>query len=199
MKRVIAASILALACLATPAARAAEKTALAAQEVSSAAQRIESSAQFEKVAARQSDPRMYLVTAARYPASAKKPEIIELVYFKYEGGVTIRATLDAQKNEVLAVQALRAYPAPLAREERDEAVRLARALDPGARALFAGAKPEELEIELLAPVVSDPKDARYGHRLALLTLFRKAGGGPGVMLEVDLTRGSVRPLAGAKS
>jgi hypothetical protein len=202
MKHGIAAMGLALVCLASTAARAAETAALDAQELGAAARRVESSAQFEKAAARKSDQRLYLVAAARYgggldePENPGAPEILELVYYKYEGGVTLRATLDARQGTVLEVQALAAYPAPLAREERAEAVRLARDRDPSARALFAASKPEEIEVELLAPVVSDSADARYGHRLALLTLYRKTGGGPGVMLEIDLTRGSVRRLGG---
>jgi hypothetical protein len=195
MVRIIPAVAVSVALLAGAAAGAAERTAIGAQELSSIAQRIESSEQFKQAAARGSDGRMFLVNAARYEAAGGGQEVVEVLYYKYEGGVTLRATLDAKRGNVLEVQELKAYPTPLAREEHAEALRLARELNPPAKSLLATA-PGEVDVEVAVPVVSNPNDPRYGHRLVFLTLYRKAGGGPAAMIEVDLTQKSVRPLNG---
>lgn len=198
MVRTMKALAVALACLAGAAAGAADAaertTALGAQELRSIAQRIESSEQFRQAAARGTDDRMFLVNAARHETAGGEQAVVEVLYYKYEGGVTLRATLDAKQGTVLEVQELRAYPAPLAREEHAEALRLAREQNRPARALLAAG---DADVEVAVPVVSNPRDPRYGHRLVFLTLYRKAGGGPAVMLEVDLTARSVRPLGGA--
>src|SRR5947208_12872927 len=66
---------------------------LSPQELKGALGRIQSSAAFRKAAAHKGDTRMYVA------ATSKNPGIVEVLYFKYEGGVTIRAAMDARSGE----------------------------------------------------------------------------------------------------
>jgi hypothetical protein len=189
---------IALACMAGVPFCAAGESELSSQELKAAVDHIKGSAAFGKAAARGSDPRMYLVSASKYvgsPAAGAAQEIVEVLYYKYEGGVTIRAALDARSGEVLELEELKAYPAPLADEEHAEAIRLARERSDAVRRIVAVTRANDLGVYSLSPVVADPQDARYGHRLVLLTFFRKTGHGPSVMVEVDLTQQTVRPFA----
>jgi hypothetical protein len=179
-------------------ALAAETLVLDPQELGSAVAHIKAAALFHKAAAGKKDPRLAVASAWKYrdpEARGKGEEVVEVLFFKYEGGVTIRAAVDAKSGEVLEVEELRAYPTPLASDELAEAVRLAGEQSEAVRKLIAGARPGDIVNRAFAPVISDPKDSRYGHRIAVLTVYHKAERLRAVKVEVDLTVASVKPFA----
>jgi hypothetical protein len=189
----------ALTCVAGVPLCAVEQAELSSQELKAALERIQGSAAFGKAAARRSDPRMYVVSASKYlgdRTTGATQEIVEVLYFKYEGGVTIRVTLEPRSGKILELEELKAYPAPLADEEHAEAIRLAKEQSEAVRQIAAATRADDLGVHAIPPVVSDPQDGRYGHRLVLLTFFQKTGHEPSVMVEVDLTKKTVRPFAG---
>lgn len=190
---------LALLCLAGGPLCAAERTDLSAQELETAQQRIKGAASFNKAAARSSDPRMYVVSASKYKGDkgASGPEELhEVLYYKYEGGVTIRAALDGKTGELLEIEELKAFPTPLADEEIQEAIRLAKEKSNAVRQIVANAPAGSLGIYTMPTVISLPSDLRYGHRIVLVTFYPKAGSKPSAMVEVDLTQKTVKPFPG---
>lgn len=179
---------------AVPALPAAEGKALGAEELRAARQRLEADAAFARAAATRADDRLVLVGATRYRAADDEKELVELLYFKYEGGVTVRAALDPRTGRVVEVESLKAFPAPLADEEYAEAVRLAREQNGPVRDLVARQRGPALGVHVVPVVISDPNDPRYGHRIVLVTHYVKAGGGPSILVEVDLTQKILRPF-----
>jgi hypothetical protein len=190
---------LALLCLAGGPVRAAERTDLSAQELDAAQQRIKGSASFTRAAARNGDPRMYVVSASKYKGdkgAGGPEELVEVLYYKYEGGVTLRAALDGRTGDLLELEELKAYPTPLADEETQEAIRLAKEKSNAVRQVVANAPAGSLGVYAMPTVISLPSDLRYGHRIVLVTFYPKAGSKPTAMVEVDLTQKTVKPFPG---
>ena len=189
---------LALLCLAGGPVRAAERTDLSAQELETAPQRIKGSAMFNKASSRKSDPRMYVVSSSKYKGDkgATGPEeVVEVLYYKYEGGVTLRAALDGRTGDLLELEELKAYPTPLADEEIQEAIRLAKEKSNAVRQVVSSAPEGSLGVYAMPTVISLPSDLRYGHRIVLVTVYPKAGSQPSAMVEVDLTQKTVKPFS----
>lgn len=202
MKRRLAvlASTVAMTLIACLASSAVKQVTLEADQLTAFREKIESSEEFRKAVAWKTDSRLVFVGATRYAVEDAAPErasVVEAVYYKYEGGITIRATTDAE-GKLLKLEELEAYPTPLTPEEQSEAVRLANEKSEEVRAISTGTPQGELVIEVLAPVVADPADPRYGHRLVLLTFYPQSSRARSVMVEVDLTQRTVRVLAANK-
>jgi len=189
----VLALTVAIAFIACVANSAVKQMTIETSEVKTIRERIESSDEFQRAAARQKDSRLVFVGASKYAntdVAAESAAIVEAVYYKYEGGITIRATTDSE-GKLLKLEELEAYPTPLTPEEQSEAVRLANEKSEEVRAISTAAQ-GELVVEALAPVVADPADPRYGHRLVLLTFYPRSSRARSVLVEVDLTQGSVR-------
>lgn len=88
--------------------------------------------------------------------------------YDYASGVTTRTTVDLATGTALHTREDVNYPTPLAKEELDRAVTLARGAVPEFDAIVKSSTPETLEILHLAPVDTDPSSPRYGHRLVVL-------------------------------
>jgi hypothetical protein len=160
--------------------------------------RIESSPELRQAAAAKTDSRLYFASAAKYEIQEDKGalrEIAQVLYFKYEGGVTIRVTWDLQAGKVINLETLEAYPTPLAAEEQAAAIQLAREKNDLIRQRFGTTKAKDIEIEVLNTVISNPEDPRYGHRMVLLTFSHKKGKPTTVTVEVDLTQKTVSLVA----
>lgn len=176
----------------------AETLPLSAEEQSAAVEKIKGSLSFSKAAAGKRDPRLYAASAWKYrdkEATREGQEVIEVLFYKYEGGVTLRASLDTKTGKVFEVEELKAYPCPLAGEERAAALRLAREQSPAVQKLLAALRAAEVGVNAISPVISDPNDPLYGHRVAYLTVYSTAQRSARVRVVVDLTAKSVKPFA----
>jgi hypothetical protein len=160
--------------------------------------KIENSPEFRQATAAKTDSRLYFASAAKYETredDGAVRETAQVLYYKYEGGVTIRVTWDLKAGAVTNVETLEAYPTPLAEAERSAAILLAKEQNDLIRQRFVNSKAKDVEIEVLNPVISNPEDPRYGHRMVLLTFFHKKGKPATVTVEVDLTRKTVNLVA----
>jgi hypothetical protein len=179
------------------AARAAD---LSPQELRGALAAIQSSTASAKAAAPgRTDPRLYVASATKYRERGNggaAREIVEVLFYRYEDGVTVRVSLDPASGQILETQEHKAFPTPLADEEYQEAVRLAKEGSEAVRTFLAARKAGDVAISAVPPVISDPNDARYGHRIVLLRFAPKTERGPVVVVELDLTRKSVKPFEG---
>lgn len=195
--RAMALAVLLLACLPGKAVGSVERTELRDDELRTVIETLQGLELFKKATARTEDQRMFLVSSSKYrvkeDGKAEKA-VAEVVYFRYEGGITIRATLDLGTNELLKLEELKAYPTPLAEEESTEAIRLAKEQSPAVRALYAANGEKDVKIEKLVPVISNPEDPRYGHRLVILMFGPKSRPEGVVKVAVDLTLRTAGPL-----
>lgn len=116
----------------------------------------------------------------------KKPHFAETVHFKYEGGITVRSTVDLQKKKVIKVERLEAYPTPLIKKEEERAIRLARAQIPVVEGLY-GNKKNKVRAQVLVPIVSDRKHRLFGHRLVRITFRPQRFSSNSLTVRVDLT------------
>ena len=157
---------------------------------------LETSPEFKKIAERRNGTTMPLCQMVRLPAGKDKPEVVETLHFKYDEGVTIRTRIDAQKMIVLKTEKLRAYPTPLAAEELEKAVGLAREKSAPVNKIYGDAEGKP-DVTALVPVISDAMSPRFGHRLVILSVGpkppadAKAPPGKRVTVEIDLTDGTV--------
>ncbi len=105
---------------------------------------------------------------------AKPPQAQRAVVMRYDyaTGVTTRTTVDLGTGRALDVRKDVNYPTPLAQEELDQAVTLARQKVSEFDAIIKSARPEELAISHLAPLDNDPSSSTYGHRLVYLWIQR---------------------------
>jgi hypothetical protein len=190
-----AVSMAFLAVLAGSAAASTKPMEFQAGEVSSLVGRIKSSAQFKTAAAFKTDGRLILVNEAKYETEGgEHHEVAEITFYKYEGGVTLKVTQDMAAGQPPKVETLRSYPTPLAKEEEEKAVQLAREQIKAVGELLAGPAKDDLVTDILAPVVSNPKNPLYGHRLALLTFHRRSGQTMPIIVQVDLTRSHAKAV-----
>lgn len=185
-----------LACTVLGPPASAENRELADTELRAVLERIEASEAFQRAAARERDPRLYRVGSWAYesePEGGRQRTLAEVLYFKYEGGITIRVQIDLDSLAVQQVEALEAYPTPLSPEEEAQAVSLARENSEAVRSLLARSGEDEVDVEMLNPVISNRDDPRYGHRIVYVTFRRNTGNPESAMVEVDLTAKNARP------
>jgi len=89
--------------------------------------------------------------------------------YDYATGVTTRTLVDLDAEKVIDLKAEANYPTPLAKEELDRALELARAASPELDKLLKD-HPTDRELQVLVPIDNAPTSPRYGHRLAILWL-----------------------------
>ena len=92
--------------------------------------------------------------------------------YEYATGVTTRTTVDLGTGKALDVRRDVNYPTPLADEELEQAITLARQKVVEFESVMKGANPGDLSVSHLAPVDNDPSSATYGHRLVYLWVER---------------------------
>lgn len=92
--------------------------------------------------------------------------------YDYATGVTTRTTVDIGTGKALDMRKDVNYPTPLAKEELDQAIAIARQKVGEFDAIVKAARPEELSISHLSPLDSNPSSATYGHRLVYLWVQR---------------------------
>ena len=120
-------------------------------------------------------------------------EFAEALHFDYDSGRTIRTLFNLTEGKAVKVEALEAYPTPLADEEFNQAITLATEKDERVSALRKKHQEADLEIQALAPVISDKKNKRFGKRLAILTFMPKTKLEESVSVTVNLTDDVVLP------
>jgi len=113
-----------------------------------------------------------------------------VVRYDYATGITTHTTVDLRTGKALDVREDVNYPTPLAKEEHDQAVAIARSAVPQFDAIIRGARPEELRIRHLSPLDNDATSARYGHRLVYVWIDRPTRS-PRVL--VDLSTNEIVP------
>jgi hypothetical protein len=92
--------------------------------------------------------------------------------YDYATGITTRTTVDLGTGRALDIRKDVNYPTPLADEELDQAITLARQKVSEFDSAMKSAQPNELSVSHLAPVDNDPSSATYGHRLVYLWVDR---------------------------
>lgn len=90
--------------------------------------------------------------------------------YDYATGVTTRTTVDLDSGKAVHIRQDANYPTPLAKEEYEQALALARKSAPGFDAIIKAAAPAELRITTQVPLYDNPKHPRYGHRLVTLRI-----------------------------
>lgn len=88
--------------------------------------------------------------------------------YDYATGITTRTTVDLETGKAVHVREDANYPTPLAHEEYDQALAVARRSVPEFDAIMKVATPETLRINTLTPLYEDPSNPRYGHRLVIV-------------------------------
>jgi hypothetical protein len=115
-------------------------------------------------------------------------------------GVTVKRTVDLATGEAVGEpEVLLGYPAPITREEREQAIKLARD-EPTVKAIYAAAPDEkDVEVAVLFETVSAEgvPGANVGDRVATL-LYRTKGARPVAAAVVNLTQQTVRPQSADK-
>jgi hypothetical protein len=101
-----------------------------------------------------------------------EPQRAMVMRYDYATGVTTRTTVDLGSGQALDVRADTNYPTPLAQEELDQAVALARQKVGAFDAILKEARPEDVSISHLSPLDNDTSSATYGHRLVYLWVSR---------------------------
>ena len=110
-----------------------------------------------------------LVARGTQPADPQRAMVMR---YDYATGVTTRTTVDLGSGRALDVRADTNYPTPIAREELDQAVALARQKVSEFDAILKAARPEDVSISHLSPLDNDPASSTYGHRLVYLWVSR---------------------------
>jgi hypothetical protein len=100
------------------------------------------------------------------------PQRAMVMRYDYATGVTTRTTVDLGSGRALDIRADTNYPTPIAQEELDQAVALARQKVSEFDAILKAARPEEISISHLSPLDNDTASATYGHRLVYLWVSR---------------------------
>ena len=90
--------------------------------------------------------------------------------YDYASGVTTRTTVDLVTGKAVHVRQDANYPTPLAKEEYEQALALARKAAPEFDAIVKTAAPAELLITTQLPLYDNPKHPRCGHRLVALRI-----------------------------
>ena len=122
------------------------------------------------------------------PAGSKEPQqIIEALHFRYDDGKTLRTTYNMSAKKLTKLEALEAFPTPLAPEEITDAKKLAQKQSKKVSDLMTKYPGPELGVQALAPVISEKKHALFGKRLARLVLTPKKNLKSTVSVTVNLT------------
>jgi hypothetical protein len=111
---------------------------------------------------------------ARGTALGGDGQLAVVMRYDYATGVTTRTTVDIGTGKALDRRKDVNYPTPLAKEELDQAISLARQKVSEFDAIIKAARPEELSISHLSPLDNNPSSATYGHRLVYLWVQRPA-------------------------
>jgi hypothetical protein len=142
----------------------------------------------------------YLAAVVPFTAAEKKgPEKAYVYWYRpnpKQGapGVTVRRVVDLTTGEAVGEpEVLFNHATPLSREERDEAIRLAREKSPAVRDLYAGADEKDIEATPLVQVITatGQPEGSVGDRVVTLQ-FRKRSTNQRVNLVVNLTKQTVR-------
>lgn len=108
--------------------------------------------------------------------------------YDYASGVTTRTTVDLDSGKAVHVRQNANYPTPLAKEEYDQALALARKASTEFDAIIKTAAPAELLITTQLPLYDNPKHPRYGHRVVMLRVEAPA---PSNRVTVDLSTNEI--------
>lgn len=114
-------------------------------------------------------PEQPVARGAKPPADAARAVVTR---YEYATGVTTRTTVDLGTGKALDIRKDVNYPTPLADEELDQAIAIARQKVGEFDSAMKGANSSELSVSHLAPVDNDPSSATYGHRLVYLWVER---------------------------
>lgn len=131
-------------------------------------------------------PSTMITYKARPPGAATESELVEALHFNYDNGKTIRTIYNLTDKKVVKIDALEAYPTPLANEEVAEARNLAAEKDDRTRAVLRKYR-DQMTVSALAPVIADRANKRFGKRLAILVFTAKRNPADGVTVTVNLT------------
>jgi hypothetical protein len=131
-------------------------------------------------------PSTMLRYKARPPGAPTESDFVEALHFNYDNGKTIRTIYNLTDKNVVKIDALEAYPTPLASEEIAEARKLADEKDDRARAVLRKYR-DQIAVSALAPVIADRSNKRFGKRLAILVFTPKRNPADGVTVTVNLT------------
>jgi hypothetical protein len=104
--------------------------------------------------------------------------------YDYASGVTTRTTVDLDSGKAVHVRQDANYPTPLAKEEYEHALELARKAVPEFDTILKAAPPAELLITTQLPLYDNPRHPRYGHRVVTLRIEEPT---PSYRITVDLS------------
>ena len=104
--------------------------------------------------------------------------------YDYASGVTTRTTVDLGSGKAVHVRQDANYPTPIAKEEYEHALELARKAVPEFDVILKAAPPAELLITTQLPLYDNPKHPRYGHRVITLRIEEPT---PSDRITVDLS------------
>ena len=149
---------------------------------------------FREAVAAKEDDRLALVSVVRYAFADERGQrsVAEVVHFRYEGAVTVRTTYDLDRNVLLSVESLPAYPTPLGAEEKAEAIEMAREKSPIYREFYGTHGDDGVDLQVVASLYADPRHPLYRHRIAVVRLRPKADLTRLTTIPVDLTEGLIR-------
>ncbi len=108
-----------------------------------------------------------LVVPLEAPGQSKVKRAV-VTRYEYATGLTTRTTVDLDSGQAVHVRQDANYPTPLAKEEYEQALALARKANREFDAIIKAATPDDLLITSQLPLYDNPKHPRYGHRLVAL-------------------------------
>ena len=123
-------------------------------------------------------------------AGAQDAKRAVVMRYDYATGVTTRTTVDLESGKAVHVRHDANYPTPLAQEEYDQALALARNGVPEFDAIIKTSPPAELKINVQTPLYDNRSHRRYGHRLVTLWIEEPT---PSGRITVDLSTNEVVP------
>jgi hypothetical protein len=106
-------------------------------------------------------------------------------------GVTVKQAVDLNSGEGGETEVLFGYPAPLTREEREEAIALAKEKVPGVAKLLAGQQ-RGVTLDVLFQTIAVPKNPNGKPGDRVVTLRVRKRGEKTVLVDVNVTQGTVR-------
>jgi hypothetical protein len=109
-----------------------------------------------------------LVVPLETGAPGKQSNRAVVTRYDYATGITTRTTVDLASGKAVHARHDANYPTPLALEEYDHAIALARSRVPAFDAIFKSTQPADLHINVQMPLYDNSSHPRYGHRLVTL-------------------------------
>jgi hypothetical protein len=128
-----------------------------------------------------------LETAGKGGAAGHRAVVMR---YDYATGVTTRTTVDLDSGKAVHVRQDANYPTPLAKEEYDQALELARKSSPEFDGIIKAAAPADLLITTQVPLYANRKHPRYGHRMVTLRIEAPAVSD---RITVDLSTNEIVP------